>query len=363
MAGDTAAVDEFLSDLSPKDKPWDRHKYESTLIRRMYEKEQEFQRYAARIGVCSGYLDFAKKTDPKTGEVTYKLRKAHFCRLRHCPACQWRRCCMWRAKLHQIMPLIQEEHPKARFLYIVLTVRNCLITDLRETLKDMNKAWNRLAQRKEFKDYSLGWIRTTEVTRSKKDGTAHPHFNLLLMVKPGYFAQGYMNKAEWSALWRDCAKLDYDPQTWVSIPKDKRKKPKAGENQLPSNAVMEALKYSVKPDDMLQDAGWFYELNRQVKNLRFIASGGAFKHFLKDEASITEEDMLLLGEEGQEGASEETEDIVTFLWNPSVKRYAKHHETVVRVAPDAEEEKWRDKMKELYAKGEKSRAGEKSPTA
>ena len=352
MAGDTAAVETFLADLSPKDKPWDRHKFETVLVRQMYEKEQEFQRYAARLSECSGYLDFAQRLDQKSGEVTYKLRRAHFCRVRHCPICQWRRCLLWRAKLYQVMPQIQAENPTARYLYLVFTVRNCAIEELRETLKAMNKAWNRFVQRKEFKEFSLGWVRTTEVTRGK-DGSAHPHFNVLLMVKPKYFdGKNYMSRDRWAQLWRSCAKLDYDPQVWVSIPKDKKAKA-TGEN-VPGNAVMEALKYSVKPDDMLQDVKWFHELNRQVKNLRFIAAGGVFKNFLKDEAEITEEDMVYVSEDGQEAEPNgETEDIVTFLWDAQKKRYAKHHSAQVRVAPDFEEEKWRDKLQALLAKNSK----------
>ena len=353
MADDTALVDSFLSDLSPKDKPWDKHKFESVQIRKFYEKELEFRKYAERMGTCSGYLDFALKTNAKTGEVSYKLRKAHFCRVRHCPMCQWRRCLLWRAKLYKALPLIKNEYPKARFLYLVFTINNCEITDLRETIQGMNKAWGRFVKRKEFADYVLGWIRTTEVTRSKKDGSAHPHFNLLLMVKPGYFAQGYMNKHEWAALWRDCAKLDYDPQVWVSILKDKKKKPKAGEDTTPSNAVMEALKYSVKPEHMLQNAQWFYELNRQVKNLRFIAAGGVFKHFLKDENEITETEMLLLGEDGEEvEPDEETENIVSFLWNGEKRRYAKAFEYQMEkptVSEAADEAAWAAKLKSLVA--------------
>lgn len=356
MAADTAGVESFLSDLSPKDKPWDKHKRNTVSVRRMYEQEQEFQRYAERMGTCSGFLEFTQKIDEKTGEVTYKLKGARFCRVRHCPICQWRRVLLWRAKFAEAWPKIQEENPKARVLYLVFTVKNCETTELRETLKHMNKSWSRLTKRNEFKEFELGWIRTTEVTRGK-DGSAHPHFNLLLMVKPKYFdGKNYMSRDKWSALWRDCARLDYDPQVWVSIAKDKRKAPKAGENQLPSNAVMEALKYSVKPDDMLKDSEWFYEMNRQVKNLRFIATGGVFKNFLKDETQITEEDMIFLGEGQEEQTDAETENIVAFLWNEGKRRYMKGFNYTAPKEPkfeaqDQDEAAWCKKLQGLMKGG------------
>ena len=115
---------------------------------------------------------------------------------------------MWLARFYQSLPEIQQAYPKARWLFLTLTVRNPDITDLRATLQAMNQAWRRLVVRKEFKRVT-GWIRTTEVTRGK-DGSAHPHFHCLLMVPSGYFAgKNYVTQARWTELWQECARLDY----------------------------------------------------------------------------------------------------------------------------------------------------------
>ena len=118
----------------------------------------------------SGWADL-----PETGETRLRLREAHFCRVRHCPVCQWRRSLMWQARFYQSLPKLVTEHPKARWLFLTLTVRNCPITELGETLTAMNAAWQRLKDRKEFRPV-LGWVRTTEVTRGK-DGSARPAFS------------------------------------------------------------------------------------------------------------------------------------------------------------------------------------------
>lgn len=76
---------------------------------------------------------------------------------------------MWQARFYQSLPKLVTEHPKARWLFLTLTVRNCPITELGETLTAMNAAWQRLKDRKEFRPV-LGWVRTTEVTRGK-DGS------------------------------------------------------------------------------------------------------------------------------------------------------------------------------------------------
>ncbi len=57
--------------------------------------------------------------------------------------------------------------------------------ELRLTVKEMNKSWNKLVKRKQFP--ALGWVKSLEVTKSQ-DLTAHPHFHCLLVVPSNYFS-------------------------------------------------------------------------------------------------------------------------------------------------------------------------------
>ena len=70
---------------------------------------------------------------------------------------------MWQARFYQALPALEQEHPKARWIFLTLTVPNCPVEELRATLQEMGKGWQRLIKRKEFKPV-LGFIRTTEVT-------------------------------------------------------------------------------------------------------------------------------------------------------------------------------------------------------
>lgn len=297
----------YLSDCSPKDHPWDTHKATADRVAVIYASDAEFRRLGARVLDCSGFLVFARIVDQETGELSLKLRGAQFCRARHCPVCQWRRSMMWQAKFYQALPSVHEAYPRARWLFLTLTVKNCSVDDLRATLKVMNDAWNRLRLRSEFKPV-VGWIRTTEVTRST-DG-AHPHFHVLLMVKPSYFGKSYVTQSRWVELWQECAHLDYFPSVDV----------RAVKGDL-SKAVQETLKYSVKPSDMEADREWFLELTRQLHKLRFVATGGILKDFLKPESEITNSDPVNLNQpEGQE-----IEDFgrLLFSWDRPVKRYCR----------------------------------------
>lgn len=299
--------DDYLSDCSPKDKPWDTHKASADRVAVIYAQDAEFRRLGTRVLDCSGFLSFARIADQETGELSLKLRGARFCRVRHCPVCQWRRSMMWQAKFYQALPAIQEAYPGARWLFLTLTVRNCPVDALRATLGAMSDGWNRLRLRSELKPV-VGWVRTTEVTRGG-DGSAHPHFHCLLMVGPSYFTgRQYVKQARWTELWQECARLDYKPMVDV----------RAVKGDL-SKAVQETLKYAVKPADMEADGEWLLELTRQVHKLRFIATGGALKDVLKPEAEITNDDMI-----GAE-TSQEGEDFgkVSFGWDRPARRYKK----------------------------------------
>lgn len=220
---------------------------------------------------------------------------------------------MWQARFYQALPTIQEQHPNARFVLLTLTVRNCEIEHLGETLDLMNTAWRKLIKRAALKPV-LGWVRTTEVTRSK-DGTAHPHFHVLLMVTTTYFSSGYVSHAKWVEMWRECAKLSYAPNVDIRVVKAKKGQ---DESQALTNAVAETLKYAVKPSDMVADEQWFLEMTRQVHKRRFVATGGVLKDVLQV-SDETEQDLLVQGEQNVP----DDENRVSFEWDGAERHYLK----------------------------------------
>ncbi|EIC6175960.1 protein rep [Salmonella enterica] len=309
-----------LTDYSSSDSTWDAHRSVSDDVGGIYLMASEFERYASRMASCGGLLRFGWSTLKETGETRLRLRSAEFCRVRHCPVCQWRRSLMWQARFYQALPRIVAAYPDSRWMFLTLTIRNCAIGDLGETLSRMNSAFRRLTLRKEFKPVQ-GWIRTTEVTRGK-DGSAHPHFHTLMMVPPGMLnGKSYVTHAEWVALWRDVLRVNYDPNVDVRAVKPRR--PKNGESlasvtaELVRGAVAETLKYSTKPSDMVADPEWFLELTRQTHKRRFVATGGALKDVLKLEQE-TDQDMVI-ADDISEGDDDGTR--IAFEWNRPVKKY------------------------------------------
>ena len=302
----------YLSDLSERDKPWDKHRGQSETVERLY-KAGDYLRYAERIKDCSRRLEFAL-IDDDSGDVVFHLESAKFCRVRFCPVCQWRRSLMWRARFYRAVPEYLGHHPKHRAVFLTLTVRNCAIADLRETVNDMNRAFTRMTQRKTWP--GIGWVKSSEVTRGA-DGSAHPHFHVLLFVRPSYFSTGWIKQADWRAYWQSCLRIEYLPVVNV-----KTIKPPKGETDPRRGlqvAIMETLKYGVKPDDLTSDRDWLCELTRQLHKTRAVSVGGELRPYLREDEP---EDLIHDEDVESEMAASGDDPRLIFDWATEAKRYA-----------------------------------------
>jgi plasmid rolling circle replication initiator protein Rep len=304
---------EYLTDVQPSDRPWDDHRAQADEVSELYAAAG-WDRYAERAGGCAGRL--VMQADA-AGRL--RLTGAQFCRLRYCPVCQWRRSLMWRAKFFQAIPTILNQNPTARFIFITLTVRNCELSELRSVLEWMNDGWRRLTKLRNFP--ALGFVRSTEVTRGAND-TAHPHFHALLMVSPAYFGRAYITQKQWTALWRNSLRADYEPIVDVRSVKSARNLGDVSEAL--KRGVMETLKYTAKPSDLTADDAWLTELTAQTHKLRFLATGGILKNVLGKIEPNTDADLIRVSEDGADAPIVETAPIKIFDWEKPVKRYRRN---------------------------------------
>lgn len=314
----------LLSDFSERDAKWDKHRGNTQTIGALYDRsaDEKLERLGERMSDCSGLLLFGQAVNIETGEVSIKLDQARFCKVRHCPVCQWRRGMRNVARFHSRLPELIEAYPKAQWIFLTLTIRNPEMENLRSTLASMNKAWQRLIQRKDWP--AKGFIRTTEVTKGK-DGKPHPHFHCLLLVDPGYFAgHSYISQSKWAENWRDALRADYTPVVHVAKVKAKSDKAKAaeasgGKHVALSAAIAETLKYAVKPEDMLTDGRFLFGITQQLAKLRFLATGGVLKDWLKEE--VSQDEMIETGMDDDGAKIQKDLPGLTFGWQPGERRY------------------------------------------
>lgn len=306
----------YLTDLSERDKPWDYHRALTDRVRVLYEGT-DLDKYAEKMALCSLWLQFAL-TATDEGERVFRLQEARFCRLRHCPSCQWRRSLKWKARFLKALPEIVKDYPKARWLFLTLTEKNCPIEELRSTVDHLNQGWNRLAKLKQFP--AIGFVKSVEVTKSK-DGLAHPHIHSLIMVQPSYFkGQSYLSQEKWRELWQRSARLNYDP--WVDVrtvkPRDKTLNFDATAPLI--SALKETLKYTVKGEDLAADSAWLVELTKQLHQTRAVSLGGVLREYLSDDDNESE-DLIHVDEDLGLGEVSDDDPRWWFGWREMERRY------------------------------------------
>lgn len=221
---------------------------------------------------------------------------------------------MWRGRFIRAIPKILEDYPNVRFVFLTLTVRNCQIEQLKETLVWMNSSWKRLTERKDFPP--IGWVKAVEVTRNNDPksewfNTAHPHFHVVMMVQPGYFSgKNYLSEERWAELWMDCLRVNYLPSLKVRAIKSEDKLVRA---------IVETLKYGVKDSDLVSLDMWLLSLARQLHNTRTVSVGGVMRKYLSEK-----EPENLVSE--TEELNPKDDPLIYFDWQELRKRYAKRKE-------------------------------------
>lgn len=219
---------------------------------------------------------------------------------------------MWRARFYTALPKFLEQYPTLIPVFLTLTVKNCPVSELRSQVQEMNLAFGRLTKRSAWP--AAGWVKSVEVTRNSQTGEAHPHFHVLMFVRPGYFSKSYIKQEQWRELWRDCLRVQYLPVVNVKRVKSKSGK---GDAEALRVAILETLKYGVKPDDLVSDSEWLYGITQQLHKTRAVAVGGLLRDYLREDEP---EDLI----HEEEAASEELEaaTYLCFDWMTLVKRYA-----------------------------------------
>lgn len=317
---ETGEVLEILDDTSGtgRDRPWKLKRENTEKLKIAYDVINP--KKAERLEHCATYLEYeVSVVDPNKK----RLRRGNFCKVRLCPMCAWRRSLKIYSQMSSIMAEAKKNEQYA-YVFLTLTVKNCEGEELKTTIDNMMKAWNRFRGYKAIDDVVLGWYRGLEVTHNLDDksesyDTYHPHFHVVLMVNKSYFtSRYYLKQADWQAYWRKAMRLDYDPQ--VDVRKVKGDKAKA---------VSEIAKYTVKDDDYIidEDEDMMIKtvrlLDKALAGKRLVAFGGVFKDLHKQLNLDDIEDGDLVHVEADELNEQEETVQVAYMWHVGYKQYIK----------------------------------------
>lgn len=244
-------------------------------------KRAGFYTRAERIELCGKEIHGYQCRDCGHFEVS----RANFCRDRMCPLCNWRLSMKRFAKMLDIARTVREEEPGG-WEAVTLTVKNCPVNKLTETINEMMKAWNCCMSNREMKEVCAGWARSLEITYNHKTRTFHPHFHVIL-VKNGSESAGRTLVKRWLNCKYTTA--GYMAQETHEI--KSRWEENAAEHIIDDvtiHAILEAYKYAVKEqpdedgktvDDM--PVGAFRKLVEGIDGRRLVAFGGVIKYWAK----------------------------------------------------------------------------------
>ncbi len=166
---------------SGKQRPWREKKIDNVSYADILEILKI--KKAFNVKQCGNVLEF-KPTD----EGYLKLHKTWFCKSKLCPVCNWRRAMKNSYQAQKVIEEVVKEKPTARWLFLTLSTKNAIDGEtLEQSLKHLTESFRRLFKYKKISKNLIGFMRSTEVTVNKNDGSYNQHMHVLLCVENAYF--------------------------------------------------------------------------------------------------------------------------------------------------------------------------------
>nr|WP_233644424.1 protein rep [Staphylococcus cohnii] len=187
------------------------------------------------------------------------------------------------------------------------------------------ESFRRLFKYKKVSKSLIGFMRSTEVTVNKNDGSYNQHMHVLLCVESSYFKkQGqYIKQSEWVDLWQKALQVNYRPVANIKAIKPNQK----GDKDIQA-AIKETSKYSVKSSDFLTDDD---ERNQEIVNdlekglyrKRMLSYGGLLKqkHKILNLDDAEDGNLINTSDEDKTTDEEEKAHSITAIWNFEKQNY------------------------------------------
>ncbi|NGJ87279.1 protein rep, partial [Staphylococcus aureus] len=202
-----------------KQRPWREKKIDNVSYADILEILKIKKAY--NVKQCGNVLEF------KAGDDGYlKLYKTWFCKSKLCPVCNWRRAMKNSYQAQKVIEEVVKEKSKARWLFLTLSTKNAIDgKTLENSLSELTKAFHKLFRYKKVSKNLIGFMRSTEVTVNKKDGSYNQHMHVLLCVENSYFKnkENYITQDEWIKLWQKALQVDYKPVANIKAIKPNKK--------------------------------------------------------------------------------------------------------------------------------------------
>ena len=242
------------------------------------------EKRAKRMYFCADVLEYSHCNECDT----WHIKRANLCRDRFCPTCSWRLSLQRFGEMQKLLNVICErDGEKIRgWSLVTLTVKNCKLDKLSETMETMSEAWKLTINQRKIKPCFYGWAKSTELTLNEHTREVHPHYHVLIAwyekadklliskwinacAKKGLKVDIKAQNAQQINFWRgnDVPVEHYDSK----VPEDFTK------------AILETFKYSIKGSDLeSMSLREFKAVIQQYARKRLISYGGKIKEYVKE---------------------------------------------------------------------------------
>ena len=310
-----------LKDISKsgKQRPWKEKKIDNVSYSEILDILK--LKKAHNVKQCGSVLEFKP-----TEEGYLKLYKTWFCKSKLCPVCNWRRAMKNSYQAQRVIEEVVKEKPKARWLFLTLSTKNAIDGEtLEQSLKHLTKAFDRLSRYKKVSKNLVGFLRSTEVTVNKNDGSYNQHMHILLCVESKYFrgSENYISQNEWVDLWQKALQVDYRPVANIKAIKPNKK----GDKDIQA-AIKETSKYSVKSSDYLtsnqeKNQEIVKDLEQGLYRKRMLSYGGLLKqkHKILNLDDAEDGNLINTSDEDKTTDEEEKAHSITAIWNFEKQNY------------------------------------------
>lgn len=211
---------------------------------------EEAARMAARLSVIPGYLGRSERMRhcetytkglycPKC--KTFHTIASSLCRDRLCPNCGW---ALSRRRASAVVMALDNlsSVEDIEVIHVVLTLRHDSDTVLKDQIASLLQGFSRFLKKSRIRKHLIGALRSVEIKRSGDwfHDWFHPHIHALLVMDHGY-NRDFIAQSEFVSMWREAARVDYDPIVWV-----KKAYSKNANASSIHEAIYECVKYTVK---------------------------------------------------------------------------------------------------------------------
>lgn len=202
---------------------------------------------------CGDYVITQANAD-RTRE---RIEIGYYCGQRLCPSCAWRQSVHDAQRLAAISAAAADRH-NLRMILVTLTVPNVGADDLRDTLRNLNKWYNKLRRRAKMAILLSNTAKKLEITYNRKMETYHPHLHIICYVPSTYWARSnYVSHDTLLHEWRAATGMQQITQVDIRVCRSTDT----------SDAIREVAKYAAKAAD--------YSTSAEVMSTMYHALYGA----------------------------------------------------------------------------------------